>query len=481
VAERLKLLAAAKNDGNELVRKRAASAVMRLGGPDAKATVYKRLGDKSESVRESALTFVDRLGKADALDVIGKAVKDESVRVRRAAMWKLTSLHAGLEALPIVEKAMWDSDPQVRTRVFAILQEVGASDGMASPKERAVVIAVLRKGMTNPDPKIRSGSAWVMGVVGGAEVVPYLERAIEDKDLNVRSSALSGLAQIGSKKAVELLRKALGDPEARKRKDTVYPVRMLGVPKALPLLRRALGDPDWNVRNVAAEQVGRLGQRPEVIKILKSALASGSVELRSGAARATGFVKGPDAWKLALDAVRDKAKEVRWEACESIGRINGPGAAGVLEEALKDREVRVRGEAARALSKIATEEALKALLALMTVEKEPFPKQCAIDGLADVPGENALRIVVKALNDETPAVRRRAVTLLKRRKQKGDPELTALLDRLKVETDQNICDILSYFVTTDKSFEDDPRTGPAVEAARQRLIELKEQGHPLER
>ena len=171
--------------------------------------------------------------------------------------------------------------------------------------------------------------------IGGAGMT--IEDLIENlghEDFNVRQAAAEALGKIG--------------PDAR---------------PAIPALVMALADKDYHVRKAAAEALGKIGpDARQAIPTLVMALADKDYHVRKAAAEALGKI-GPDARPAIphlVNALAGKYSSVREAAAEALEKVNPQWAQSpearqaipALANALANKDSSVRDAAATALEKI---------------------------------------------------------------------------------------------------------------------------------
>jgi HEAT repeat protein len=102
---------------------------------------------------------------------------------------------------------------------------------------------------------------WNKCVTIGQPALGPLIKALRDKNSNIREKAAETLGRIGDRRAVEPLIKALGDENLNVREKAAEALGYMGDSRAVePLIIVALKDEDWWVRNKAAEALVNIGK-----------------------------------------------------------------------------------------------------------------------------------------------------------------------------------------------------------------------------
>jgi HEAT repeat protein len=254
-----------------------------------------------------------------------------------------------------------------------------------------------------------------------------LRRALKDEDWQVRQAAAEALGKIGSP-AVPALLEALKDGNWRARKAAAEALGKIGDRQALPALLEALKDRDEDVLRVAAEALGKIGD-PQAVPALMEALKDRDGDVRRAAAGALGSIGDRQILPALLNALKDEKWWVREAVAEALGKIGVPAIPALLK-ALKDRDGDVRRAAAKALGEIGDPQAVPALLEALKNE-EWWVREAAAEALGKIGDPQAILALLETLKDSDWLVCWAAAEALG---SIGDPQiLPALLNALKDE------------------------------------------------
>lgn len=121
-----------------------------------------------------------------------------------------------------------------------------------------------------------------------------------------------------------------------------------------------LDSPDWKKRYAFMDQ---LKPSPELLPVIKKALADENFSVRRLAVVYLGEIKGPEAVELLCRALKDPTPPVRRTAGDALSDIGDAAAQPAMIEALRDPSKIVRWRAARFLYDCGDEAALDALRA----------------------------------------------------------------------------------------------------------------------
>ena len=323
----VRALAAAMNDADPRVRRKAAFALAGFGeaGEIARDDLIRRLDDPDAEVRAYA---------ANALWVMG-----------RSARKGLGRLYALLD----------DPSQMVRGRALGAVASIDPKDARLAPS----IIAAAK----DADGGVRLAATGML-YLAGPSAVPALIAALRDGDPMVRFEATKGCRELGpaAARAAPFLADALhGNADAMYASVVAQALGRVGGPDAadaVPELRRIMARPgNASLRSECALAVWRLdpARVDEVLRVMTSLLgepltayyaANTLGEMGAAAAPAVPHVI------LVLDAELD---DVRMGAAVALGRIGAAAAPAVsrLETiARDDPSERVRPKATEALAKI---------------------------------------------------------------------------------------------------------------------------------
>lgn len=284
----------------------------------------------------------------------------------------------------------------VRLILVAAMVIAGLMPRPASAQgERLSPVKALIEGLESEDVSVRRACARKLGDYGpdSAEAVPALIKALDDEDRRVVLKAIWALGRIGPKAedAVRPLAKKLDSSKTREAAGNalagIGPAALPALKKKLgpknrkgarffailtlakfgkhgvPLLMRSLRDDTPEIRQCAADALGKIGpDAGEAVPKLKLLLRQEKItESRRRIALALG--KMGEAAEPAIDALRDTlaegSKPVKLACAESLGRLGAIAAPARkrLREAAESSDKEVKEAAESALAKI--EAALK--------------------------------------------------------------------------------------------------------------------------
>ena len=313
-------------DEDPLVRHAAVEALVELGAnhPDEfSVTLAKVIADGGPGVRPSQV------------DLFLGSVESESPQVRRDSATVLGLLRDERSIGHLVHLTLFDADEVVRQTGESALAGLAASH--ADAYQRLAEVALFDGGLSTR--------------IVAAEI---LLRALLHNYPSVRLAAMEPLVELGFVEAVQpLLHLVLYDESETVRKAAAATLGRLAPSDAAGRLGQVAEHEDPDLRIVAVEGLGEMGDLAAIDPLFKSALADDDVRVRLAAARGLGKTIHPRAWNLVWSALVNEHPNVRVAGAEMMGEIGNLQALEPLAEAaLYDAEKRVRIAAAKALGKL---------------------------------------------------------------------------------------------------------------------------------
>jgi HEAT repeat protein len=178
----------------------------------------------------------------------------------------------------------------------------------------------------------------------------------------------------------------------------------MGDRDAVPSLLGHLDDPSLEVRSAIVIALGRIGDDRAVVPLLGK-VQDASVDVRRMAVRVLGDLGDARASSALMLALRDKADEVRIEAIDSLGRLRAVDATSALAPLTQDRvSPMVRDAAVEALGRIATDQAIDALMAALE-QDDPYNEKSVVRRALEGVGTHVIpRLTVAVAQSSHPNV-----------------------------------------------------------------------------
>jgi len=285
---------------------------------------------------------------AKALRIIQEALADNDPLVRSRAIEVVASTRQ-LKLMPQVRRLLQDDFVPVR---FAAALAVG--DLEYSPAKRSV-----NKLLKDNDANVIIAAAFAMGKLGSFEYLEVLRKAAANEDQKVRANAVLLLGKSGDKSSLQLLWHTMQDNDSDDR--VVYQsaeaIAMLGDEQIFPKLWTMLISAYADVRLMGVRAMGKLGT-PEAKNALIRKLDDDILEVRLVAAEQLGVFRNPigepkvlDVFEKKLTRALDKQASERINVLTAlaIGQIRTPGLRKFLPQLLENESKFVRIAAAKAV------------------------------------------------------------------------------------------------------------------------------------
>jgi len=129
---------------------------------------------------------------------------------------------------------------------------------LANPKNTAIVVKELIKGLVDVDPWVRGNAADALGKIGSIEAVVPLSALQKDKDKVVRYSATEAIGSIGSAESVDYLIEALLDEEWSVRLIAAKSLERIPNKRAESALKKTAKDSNADVRQRSLSALAKL-------------------------------------------------------------------------------------------------------------------------------------------------------------------------------------------------------------------------------
>ena len=178
-------------------------------------------------------------------------------------------------------------------------------DEMLAQLEKDGFEGMTKSLLESTDPQVRRHSAYLLGISGNHDAIPFLVCSLRDPEKAVREQAAIALAQLGKASVVPLI--------------------------------GMLRDHVWQTRYRAAEALGRI-QDDRSLEPLIASLNDERDHVRYMAAKALGQIRNEYAIPFLSVLLKDENPFVRASAASSLGLIGGEKAKLGISRALETEE-----------------------------------------------------------------------------------------------------------------------------------------------
>lgn len=441
----------ALGDADAMVREAAVRATVNMQDtntvPLLRALVLK---DPESAVRISALQAVSVLGGESYRAFISDQLQqDPDPGVRRAAAVALGRLGSSSDATSILlERLERDGDDSVReAAAYAISNTVTDKDRDSAAKR---LIAVVRRSSDRSDRMIRLAAIYALGNIGGAEAAWFLRIHLSDErqSQTVRIYAAEALGKLRTDVAMDALRQAAESPSPGLRRTAVSAIGAIGGKDAVGILLKRLRDEDPYVRDAAKQALDAL--KTPSPNILGKNLESSSPAVRLEAVQRLGKARDSAYVDALIARLGDSDNDVYQAAIDALAGYDPAEIAGAMKRAVAHKDPRVRQGAVTVLGRTRTDDVaatppssfigllertrtddVAATLETATQDPSGTVRAEAVRALGNYKDSKAFELVLEAIRDDDPAVRRAAVEALQ--PDLGKPEVERRLRALAVQ------------------------------------------------
>jgi HEAT repeat protein len=402
------------------IRRAAVVALGRIGDARATPALLRVLDEDSELIIPTANALA-KIGDRRAFDALLGLIGDADAAVRQAVVGALNSL--GAPEMPArITPLLADADPNVRESAVKIAGYFGY------PQCADLLLARCR----DEDERVRRAAIEHLPYLEDERVMVTLVDALQRETPKVRAAAAGALAHVEGAESILCLVGALTDDDAWVRYFAARSLGQRGAQESIDALAHvAQADKFNHVRIAALDALGHIGGA-RAAALAASFVAADDPDLGHAAVIALGNISHPDALSPLIKALRSADANLRASAATALGARGGAEALEQLQRiAATDAEPAVFEAAIAALKKLATAEAIAALVALTA---DATRRELASAALAEVP-DVQIENVARGLSHHAVEVRRAVVEILARMKR---PRASELLRVALDDTDNSV-------------------------------------------
>ena len=282
--------------------------------PDAEKIVSAGLKSPQAVIRSNAIEVVSSSRKMEFASEIVRLLNDNIVPVRFAAAVAIGDMEYK-EAEKQLRQLSNDSDLNIRIATAYALCKLGEMKH----------IIIIQKATDVNDDTVKANAAMLLGKLKSTESLPILYR-LKDKESSdaVAYNATEAIARIGDQKIYQRIWTMLISVYADDRCMGIYAMGALGGTQGINTILTMLDDDIVQVRLVAAEQLGVLGDKSGQLAVL-------------------GYLSGPSVQEIAM------AESCNRIAALAIGQIGTEKLIQYLPKLLKNSSPAVQLAAAKSV------------------------------------------------------------------------------------------------------------------------------------
>jgi HEAT repeat protein len=237
--------------------------------PEATRIIQEGISDNDPLIRANTIEVIAATKQIKLMPKVQRLLQDDFVHVRFAAALAIGDLEYSF-AKGALKKLLEDKDENTRIAAGYAMSKLGAGSG----------VELICKAVVSSDQTVRANAVLLLGKSGDRSSLKFLYWALRHKDSDdkVRFQAAEAIAKLGDERIYPKLWAMLISIYADDRIMGVRAMGALGTEEAKNALITKLDDDVLEVRLVAAEQLGMLGEttgEAEVLKVFMKNLTSG--------------------------------------------------------------------------------------------------------------------------------------------------------------------------------------------------------------
>ena len=273
---------------------------------------------------------------------------------------------------------------------------------------------ILKEGLSDENPRIRTISAEAVATSGAAELMPAVERLLKDEFVPVRFTAAIAVGDLRYNQAQNKIQELEKDSNENVKIAAAYALYKLGKMDSVETVRKEIANLNQTVRANATVILGKIGAKNDV-KLLYWALRDNNSEdkVRLQAVQAIASLGDekiyPKLWAMLINTYADD----RLMGVEGMGALGTSDAKNSLIKMLSDNVLEIRLAAAEQLGKLKDKTGEPEVIdvfeknLLSGLDKEDLDRAKVRTALAigQVATEKLQRYLPQLLGDESKIVR----------------------------------------------------------------------------
>ncbi len=304
---------------NESLQTATGAALVQSLIPQATEIIRVGLIDKDPRIRAKAIEVVADTQQIKLMPAVQRLLKDDFVPVRFSAALAVGDTGYSL-AKRQLKQLLNDPDENVRIAATYALDKLGAGNSFKA----------LRKAAASKDQTVRANAVVLLGKSGDKRVLKLLYQILKDEDsgTKVRLQTVEAIARLGDEEILPKLWAIVLSVYADDRAIGIKAMGALGTPKARDILITKLDDDVLEVRLIAAEQLGLLGDttgQAQVLDVFNKKVMAGlrkeeHQHVNMLTALAIGEIRTPALTKFLPKLLKNESKRVRIAAAKAVFR-----------------------------------------------------------------------------------------------------------------------------------------------------------------
>jgi HEAT repeat protein/beta-lactamase regulating signal transducer with metallopeptidase domain len=244
-------------------------------------------------------------------------------------------------------------------------------------------------------------------LAGDTAVVRALIERLKDEDADVRQAAADALGRIGDPMAIPELVKALDDAQPKVQEAALDALSNFehGVPAAP--VQRMLSSTNANMRQRAVDILMSM-HAVAALPAISALVADADADVRQNAIQAIQELGSPSSAGAVMPALADRDADVRQAAVEALAQLGGAIPDAALDKLLQDSDADVRQATVEYIGERRVSSKTTQLINLLD-DRSGDVRQAAAEALTEIRTPESHAALRRALTNPDPDVRRTAV------------------------------------------------------------------------
>jgi HEAT repeat protein/WD40 repeat protein len=438
---------------DDAIRRRA--AVIELGKThDVRAIeiLSQAQHDSWEAVRQGVAAALGELADPSGLPIVLTLLMDSHAEVVRDAIGALREIGDPRTVPILLMFGQRDAALRLQAREAVVgmgseavekLIEIAQGRNETLVREAVVALGRIRDSravhpllstLDRSSGPVRVAVVEALGRIADARAVGPLIGLLDDPEEEIQISAANALVQTPDARAVRPLTGILLQTQnVDLRKQAIRALAATKDPRGVPAIARLIDHADVSLRETIAEGLGTIGDTAACQPLVRL-LRSDSHPVLLKAISALRRVATDDAVEALIPLVQHPNPSIRRQTIEVLGDLRPPDAFDLFAELLaEDVSFEVRAAAAKGLGKLKDKHGIRLLE--QALRDEPSVRCAALMGLTAIGEQSAIPALLATLRDPTPVVRYHAVTGLGKLKAE---QATGAIRRLLEDKDSMV-------------------------------------------
>ena len=390
------------SSASPIVRRYLVAILAKLPVREQLGSVLDLLRGDDADARMAGAEVLTRIGGKTIFDGLGRALLDGSWSTRKDGIDALVKIGT-YHAIPVLTTFLQQGEKPEQLLALKYL-----SDMSIMKARRRQAVEALRSGSETDDLDLRMRIAGAMGDVGTEEDAPFLVEILGEADRRYQQHIIRSLGRLKAKASIPALLPFMRSTYVGLRIETIQALASFEDEEVIEHMIEALRDDELLVRQKAIEVLAELGKSPNVRlgRMLVLMMRDKDVNVRRAVIeviRAIGGEEERDAWAKLVRYLKDEDWWVRESVTDVLTEVGGRDIVEPILALLSDASPVVRRYALEVIVRL-KERSAAAHLARATRDPDWWVRERAIEALAALQIKEAVPHLIR-LMEEDPELR----------------------------------------------------------------------------